>query len=270
MLWNASRIKGYVIAASDGRLGSVSDFLFDDTSWMIRWLVVDTGHWLSGRKVLLPPLTLGHPNPTEHEFPVRLTRQQVKDSPNINTDEPVSRQMESHVYDYYGWYPYWESGLYMGGYGYMGGFGYMGGYGYLGGPPEGAPSPESRRRQHHIADTYRSDGDLHLRSIAAVSGYHIHASDGEVGHVEDFLLDDTDWSIHYLVVDTKNWWPGKKVLISPRSAGKVDWKSRLVNLDVDREKVKGSPIYDATTIVDRAYEGHFHSYYGGDQSNARS
>ena len=86
---------------------------------MIRWLVVDTGHWLSGRKVLLPPVALGHPHPTEHEFPVHLTRQKVKESPNIIADEPVSRQMESHVYDYYGWYPYRESGLYMGGYGYV-------------------------------------------------------------------------------------------------------------------------------------------------------
>jgi hypothetical protein len=98
MLWNASAIKGYAIAASDGQLGTVSDFLFDDASWLIRWLVVDTGNWLSGRKVLLPPMVLGHPHPTEHEFPVRLTRQQVKDSPDINADQPVSRQMETHVY----------------------------------------------------------------------------------------------------------------------------------------------------------------------------
>jgi sporulation protein YlmC with PRC-barrel domain len=258
MLWNASAIKGYAIAASDGRLGSVNDFLFDDTSWMVRWLVVDTGNWLSGRKVLLPPLVMGHPHLTEHEFPVRLTKQQIKDSPDINADQPVSRQMETELYDYYGWYPYWGSGLYMGGYGYMGGFGYMGG------ALDGPPSPETRRRQQHIADTQRNDDDPHLRSIAAVSGYHIHASDGEVGHVEDFLLDDTDWSIHYLVVDTKNWWPGKKVLISPRSARKIDWKSRLVNLDVDRDKVKGSSTYGETTMVDRAYEAHFHSYYRDD------
>jgi sporulation protein YlmC with PRC-barrel domain len=256
MLWNASRIKGYAIAANDGRLGSVSDFLFDDTSWMIRWLVVDTGHWLSGRKVLLPPLVMGHPHTTEHEFPVRLTRQQVEDSPDINADEPVSRQMESHVYDYYGWYPYWESGLYMGGYGYVGGI--MGG-----------PTAMDNRHQQHLVDTHRDDGDPHLRSIDAVTGYHIHASDGEIGHVDDFLMDDTDWSIRYLVVDTKNWWPGKKVLISPRSAGKIDWKSRLVNLDVGREKVKGSPTYSGTETVDRAYEAYFHSYYGDERPGDR-
>src|ERR1700674_3826664 len=118
MLSNASAINGYAIAASDGRLGTVSDFLFDDASWLVRWLVVDTSHWLSGRKVLLPPSVLGHLDPKEKEFAVRLTMQQVKDRPAVDTELPVSRQMETNVYDYYGWSPYWGSGLYMGGYGY--------------------------------------------------------------------------------------------------------------------------------------------------------
>ncbi len=107
-----------------------------------------------------------------------------------------------------------------------------------------------------------SDDDPHLRSIEAVTGYHIHASDGEIGHVEDFLVEDADWSIHYLVVDTKNWWPGKKVLISPRSAREIDWTDNLVNLNVDRQRVKDSPAYDASTTVDRAYEKNFRSHYG--------
>jgi hypothetical protein len=105
MLWNASAIKDYAIAASDGRLGTVSDFLFDDASWLVRWLVVDTGNWLSGRKVLLPPSVLGHLDPNGREFAVGLTMQQVKDSPDIDTDRPVSRQMETNIYDYYGWSP---------------------------------------------------------------------------------------------------------------------------------------------------------------------
>ena len=119
MLWNASAINGYAIKASDGRIGTVSDFLFDDASWLVRWLVVDTGNWLSGRKVLLPPSALGQLDAKEHEFSVKLTKQQVKDSPEIDTDRPVSRQMETSVYDYYGWSPYWGTGFYMGGYGYM-------------------------------------------------------------------------------------------------------------------------------------------------------
>ncbi len=249
MLWNASKINDYAVVASDGRIGTVIDLLFDDASWLVRWLVVDTGTWLSGRKVLLPASVLGHPDTKRQEFSVRLTMQQVKASPDIDTDRPVSRQIETSIYDYYGWSPYWGTGF------------YMGGYGYMGGAMAVSPPPEATRRANEAADAQRSRDDPHLRSVEAVTGYHIHASDGEIGHVEDFLVEDADWSIHYLVVDTKNWWPAKKVLISPRSAREIDWTDQLVNLDVDRQTVKESPTYDATTTVDRAYEKHFHSYY---------
>jgi hypothetical protein len=250
MLRNASSINGYSIAASDGTLGTVSDFLFDDANWLIRWMVVDTGNWLSGRKVLLPSFVLGHLDSSSEEFSVRLTTQQVKDSPDIDTDRPVSRQMEANVYDYYGWSPYWGTSL------------YMGGYGYIGAPVIAPPSQDAIKRQAKLADAQRDRDDPRLRSIEAVTGYDIHATDGEIGHVEDFLVEDADWSIHYLVVDTKNWWPAKKVLISPRSARDIDWLGKLVNLDVNRQRVKDSPSYDASVTVDRAYEKHFHSYYG--------
>ncbi|HEX4112621.1 MAG TPA: PRC-barrel domain-containing protein [Stellaceae bacterium] len=256
MLRNASAIKGYAIAASDGRLGTVSDFLFDDASWLARWVVVDTGTWLSGRNVLLPVSVLGHIDAENKEFSVRLTMQQVKDSPDVDTEQSVSRQMESQVYDYYGWSPYWGTGFYMGGYGYPGGAG------MIGGPGVASPSLGSGRREEHRADSQRNDGDPHLRSVAAVTGYHIHATDGEIGHVEDFLIEDADWSIRYLIVDTKNWWPGKKVLISPRSAKEIDWTDRLVNLEVVRQKVKDSPAYDPSMTVDRAYDDTFLTYYG--------
>jgi hypothetical protein len=258
MLWNASAINGYGIAASDGRLGTISDFLFDDASWLIRWLVVDTGNWLSGRKVLLPPSVLGHPDVAASEFSVRLSMQQVKDSPDFATDRPVSRQIETNVYDYYGWSPYWGGGL------------YMGGYGYAGGAMPMPPDPEFGRRAQAAADSQRDDDDPHLRSTEAVTGYRIHASDGEIGHVDDFLVEDADWSIHYLVVDTKNWWAGKKVLISPRSARVISWTDRLVNLDVTRQQVKDSPPYDATTTVDQAYEKRFHGYYGDLRATGQS
>jgi hypothetical protein len=261
MLWKASRIKGFTIAAKDGSLGDVSDFLFDDATWLIRWLVVDTGNWLPGRKVLLPPSVLGHLDEAAREFSVRLTRQQVKDSPDIDTAKPVSRQVESGIYDYYGWSPYWGTGFYMGGYGYM--------------PPITALSDaESRQRADDFADSgqHRSGqhrDDPHLRSAEAITGYHIHARDGEIGHVEDFLVEDMDWSIHYLVVNTSNWWAGKTVLISPHSATEIDWLDRLVNLDVDQKTVRDSPAYDASTIVDRAYEKHFHRHYGDNRPDHR-
>ncbi len=259
MLRNASAVSGYAIIASDGHLGTVSDFLFDDTTWLIRWLVVETGNWLSGRKVLLPAFALGHLNLERREFSVRLTRQQVKDSPDIDTERPVSRQMETGIYDYYGWSPYWASGADMGGWGY--------GYGYGGGAVAPFPSPGSSRREVNIVAARRSDDDPHLRSTEAISGYHIHAKDGEIGHVEDVLIEEADWSIHYLIVDTKNWWPGKKVLVSPRSVREIDWADNLVNIDLDRQKVKDGPAYDSSLTVDRAYEQHFHNYYDGIRGN---
>ena len=258
MLRNPSAIKGYAIAASDGRLGTVSDFLFDDASWLVRWLVVDTGNWLSGRKVLLPPSVLEQLDPNGREFAVGLTMQQVKDSPDIDTERPVSRQIEANIYNYYCWQPYWSMGF------------LMDGYGYGGGARAVSPVPESRLLAEDIAAAQRSNDDPHLRSVEAVTGYHVHASDGEIGHVQDFLVEDADWSIRYLVVDTQNWWPRKRVLISPRSVREIDWTDNLVNLNVDRQRVKDSPTYDASTTVDQVYEKNSHSYYGDVQPSDQS
>ena len=252
MLRNAVAINGYAIVASDGRLGHVSDLLFDDSSWLVRWLVVDTGNWRTDRKVLLPPAVLGRVDPLEREFSVGLTMRQVEASPDLDTDQSVSRQMETHIYDYYGWSPYWGTGFSPGGDGYM--------------PTAGtvAPSLRSWWRDGDVGAARRGEGDPHLRSAKAVTGYHILASDGEIGHVEDFLIDDADWGIHFLVVDTKNWWPGKKVLISPGAAQEIDWSSDLVKLEVDRQMIKSAPPYDSATTVDAAYERSVHDHYGDD------
>jgi sporulation protein YlmC with PRC-barrel domain len=253
MLWTASKIKGYAVAASDGNIGTVSDLLFDDGSWLVRWLVVDTGGWLPGRKVLLPTSTLGHANEAEREFSVKLTKQQVKDSPDIDSEQPVSRQMETDLYGHYGWNPYWGNGLYMGAYGYGG----------VMSSPFLGPGPNARWGENEVAEAQRNRHDPHLRSIAAVEGYHIHATDGKIGHVEDMLVEEADWRIHYLVVDTRNWWLGKRVLISPRSAREVSWTDRTIDLNVNGDAVKNSPAYDASTTVDRDYEHLFDTYYGG-------
>ena len=232
MLWDISVVKGYAIQAIDGQLGTVSDFLFEDESWIIRWLVVDTGDWLSGRKVLLPLAALGKPDRAARRFPVKLTMQQVKDSADIDTDRPVSRQLETEIYDYYGWNPYWSGGHF---------------------PISGAMSTPfvpplylsgSLPRVHVGIDARSDDADPHLRSIAALTGYHIHATDGGIGHVDDFLVEDAGWNIPYMVIDTRNWWPGKKVLISPGSMREIDELSRVIHLDIDRKQVTESPEED--------------------------
>ena len=250
MLWNASAINCYAIEARDGRLGIVSDLLFDDVGWAIRWLVVDTGNWLSGRKVLLPISGLGQPNTERRHFPVKLTMQQVKDSPDIDTDMPVLRQFEAYTYEYYGGDPYGGAGLY---------------------PistdiavPFFVPFPPSDAKPHDpgSADALHVESDPHLRSIAAVSGCDIHATDGNIGHVEDFLVDDADWSIRYIKVETRNWWPGERVLISPRSVEEIDWVDRFINVNVKRQKVKDAPPYQPAFTVDGAYDESLRRHYG--------
>ncbi len=251
MLRNASAIKGSAIAASDGGLvGIAGDILFDDTTWVIRWLVVDTGNWLSGRKVLLPPSAFGHFDPERRELSVKLTKQEVFDGPAVNMAQPVSRQMEGDIYDHHGWRPYWSIGL------------YKCGFGPLGNGPVGLKSPAPGWvEETHVAAPV-SDEDPHLRSIEETISYHIHAIDGEIGHLEDFLIEEADWTVRFLIVDTKNWWPARKALIAPHMVRAIDWQDRFVNLDVDRQTVKGSPTYDAAAPVDRAYVQRFHAYYG--------
>ena len=254
MLRHKSEIEGYAIHTSDGLIGTVSDFLFDDATWLVRWLVIDTGNWLPGRKVLLPPSALADVNHMGRQFSVRLTKQQIKDCPEVESDRPVSRQMETSIYGYYGWSPYWGNGSYLGLAGY--------GAGYMGGSAATIPSLELMQREKEIDDARRSKEDPDLRSANEVTGYHIHARDGEIGHVEDVLVEDDDWSIHYLVVDTKNWWPGKKVLISPMSVRKIDWAAGQVSLGADRQQVKDSPAYDPSMTVDPIYEKSFQKHYG--------
>jgi hypothetical protein len=244
MLRVASAIHGFKISALDGLIGHVDDVLFDDDTWLVRWVVVRTGGWLDNRKVLLPTLCLGHIDTEQKEFSVLLDKEQVKDSPNVDTDKSVSRQMETNVYDYYGWTPYWGSGLYMGGAGF---------WGDAGGLPSAALSPASADEPH--------GEDPHLRSAAALGGYHIHARDGEIGHVKDLLMDDADWSIRYLVIDTANWWAGKTVVLSPRSIESIDWASREVRIYPDRAKVQNSPAYTDPGTTTRAYSRTFHNYY---------
>jgi sporulation protein YlmC with PRC-barrel domain len=248
MLLVGSALKGYAIAASDGRIGTVSDFLFDDRTWKLRWLVVDTGTWLSGRMVLIHPSAIGQANYVRRELPVALTMARVKGSPDLLQDQPVSQQMEYHLYDYYGWDPYW------------GGAGYFGG-GAIGEPMSPPVFAGMARSEVDEMLARSHEGDPHLRSLAAVTGYNVHASDGGIGHVEDFLIDDASWGIHYLIIDTRNWWPGAHVLLSPYAVREISWSRHEVQLDVSRERVKSSPPWNPMEAIDRAYERRLHEHY---------
>lgn len=263
MLWNASEVIGCEIAASDGHIGKIDDILFDDSNWNVRLLVVETGHWLSSRKVLLPSSALEQVDANQKECEIKLTMQQIRDSPDVETKRPVSRQMEASVYGHYGYRPYWNGGS-----GFIGGIGYLGGYGYSNDSNGELSPPSAWWSEVETANAKRENDDVHLRSVKEVSGYHIHATDGQFGHVEDFLVEDADWRIRFLIADTNDWWPGKKVLISPRSVKKIDWSVHLVSVDVDRQKVKGAPAYVEAMLIDRSLKEDFATYYGFNLADA--
>jgi len=193
MLRSASHLKGTSLAATDGEIGSVQDLYFDDLTWTVRYLIVDTGAWLPGRQVLISPRSV-RSSTDENSVPVALSKEQVKDSPSIDTDKPVDRQYEAQYSQYYG-YPYYWGGPYR-----------WGATPY----PSGGLLTEAR-----AVSAALPSGASRLRTARNVMGYYIEAVDGDIGHVEDFLVDDHEWAIRYMIVDTRNWWPGKKVIISP-------------------------------------------------------
>jgi hypothetical protein len=252
MLRNVKKLEGFSIGATDGPIGKVKDFYFDDESWVIRYAVVDTSNWLGGRDVLISPYSMGRPDWDGEILPVTVTKEQVKNSPSIDSDKPISRQYEKSYLGYYG-YPYYWGGMGLWGEGY-----------YPGTVLTGTAADPYRSYQGYLrAPTSRdTDSDPHLRSCNAVKGYHIHARDGEIGHVQGFLVDDSMWSIRYLIVDTSNWWMGHQILLSPEWIKDVSWSQSTVNIDLDRQAIKDAPAYDPDAPLLREAEGSIYSHYG--------
>jgi sporulation protein YlmC with PRC-barrel domain len=248
MLRKLKDLRGYLIHATDGFIGTVSDFYFDDEDWGVRYLVVDTGSWLVGRKVLISPLAIGPPDWMTRVLPVSLTKAQVERSPDIDTRKPVSRQHEAEYFRYYG-YPY-----YWGGAGLWG----MGAYpGSL--TTQGRVEEDLKAHAIHVTPI---PDDCHLRSSNAVIGHHIKATDGDIGHLDDLLVDDYTWAIRYLIVDTSNWWGGHHVLVAPKWITDVSWPEAKVSVDLTRQAVKDAPPYDSATQVDRQREQGLYEHYG--------
>ena len=239
MLSKAGTLTGYKLDSLDGEIGKVKEFYFDDRHWTIRYLVADTGNWLPGRQVLISPYALVAVNSEEQNIAINLTKKQIEDSPSLNSDQPVSHQFEQAYYGHYGWPSYW------------------------GGPYMWGSHPHIVRDREKWTEFTQSVNawDRHLRSTYGVSGHHIQALDGEIGHVEDFLIDDETWAIRYLVVDTLNWWPGKKVLVSPQWIESVSWGERKVFVNLSRATIKESPAYTEESLLTREYEIALHRHY---------
>jgi hypothetical protein len=258
MLRSMKDLEDYAIRATDGIIGQVKDFYFDDKAWVIRYLVVDTGTWLSSRKVLISPIAIGHPNWAEKVLPVSITKEQVKNSPDIDTDKPVSRQHEMRYLGYYGYPLYWVGPGLWGGGAFPGML--MTGYAGFGAPPVVRPEVEEANARAEAAR--HQDDDLHLRSCKAVKGYHIEATDGDIGHVQGLLVDEDTWAIRYMIVDTSNWWLGHQVLVAPEWIATVSWPDATVSVNLTREAVKAAPVYDPAGQLDRNRELDIYKHYG--------
>lgn len=263
MLRSTKDLENYAINATDGQIGDVSDFYFDDDAWVIRYLVVETGSWLLSRKVLISPMSVHLPHWAEKTLSVSITREQVRNSPDIDTDKPVSRQNEEQHLGYYG-YPYYWGGTSMWGeslYPYMA-------------PSHASDSVGWVVRQQNTEACLRAErklhcnDDPHLRSCQAVIGYHLHTIDGEIGHVAGYLIDDETWAIRYLIVDTSNWWLGHQVLIAPEWITGVHWPSQTVSVALSRESIKQAPPYDSTTDWGREQDNTLHQHYGRNSNGA--
>jgi len=246
VLMITSHVKGLVIRATDGEIGTVKQLYFDDETWAIRYVTVDTGGWLGGREVLISPISVAGADWQARRLDVSLTKKQVEDSPDIDTHKPVSRQHEAAYLDYYG-YPYYWGGPYLWG-------------------PALVPATLGVPLTYPVpaipARLSEATTDSHLHSTETVTGYYIDATDGEIGHVDGFVMDDEAWAIRYLEVATKNWWPGKKVLVSPGWIERVSWMDSMVYTGLTREAIQNAPEYDESMPITREYENRLYFHYG--------
>lgn len=247
MMHSLSELEGYKIQATDGPIGQLRDLYFDDETWVVRYLVIDTGEWLTSRKVLIPPVSISHPDWPDKTLPITLSKQQIKSSPEIDTEMPVSRQLEMSNLRHYGYPHYWlDSGL-----------GASANY-----PINTRPVDDGiRPRTAALFEPWQSDNDIHLRSCKAVEGYHIAAIDGEIGHISGLLVDEGSWAIRYLIADTSNWWIGHKLLIAPQWITEINWLKQTVSVDLVLQSLQEAPAYDSKIPFDHEMETKIERHY---------
>ncbi len=253
MLRSIKNLIGYPIEAIDGTIGKVKDCLFDDRHWRLRYIVADTGHWLSKRKVLISPDHLDKPELgwIGQKFPIALTKQEIEACPPLDTNAPVSRQYELEYARYYKHHLYWNRP--------MVGDGMVGPYHT---PNVETPfehsEDEIKRHEKRLKDIAK----CHLRSAHEIIGYHIKAGDGEIGHIDDIIMEDMTWRFQYVIIDTRNWLPSKHVLIDIGWIEKISWIDRLAEVDLSKEQIRIAPVFDPHTPINRDYEKAMYDYYG--------
>jgi uncharacterized protein YrrD len=239
----AKRIKGYKITAVDGDIGKAADWLFDGRSWAVRYLEVDTGGWLSKRRVLLAPAVIGDIDSDEKTIAVGLNREQVRNSPALDPGAPISRQHEIDLQQYYSWPAYWTAAS---------------------GPWQASamgPGPAPVDMGGGGAAMSRAPADAGMRSVNDATACAVTALDGEIGHIDDLILDDEAWRVRYLLVDTRTWWPGKYVIVGTEWVPNGIWREDAVSVELTREAVRQSPPFDPSKPVNREYEEKLYEYY---------
>jgi sporulation protein YlmC with PRC-barrel domain len=224
MLRSIKRLYGNKLGASDGDIGHVKDFYFDDQNWAIRYLIADTGSWLPGRRVLLTPHAFGSLHQAGKVLCANLTRKQIEDSPSIESHKPVSRQYEEEYYRYYGWPYYWQGSALWG----------MSGFPILELPTKPLLDEPVTASDKRPAE--RADG--HLRSTQVVNGYHIKASDGTIGHVCDFMMDDQSWAIRQLVIRTSHRFSGNEIQIPTSAVDRISYDESTVFINLTGEAIE--------------------------------
>lgn len=214
---------GYSIAAQDGDIGILEEFYLDDETLTIRYIVVGTGHWWLGKKVLIPTDLLDPADWALKSFPVNLTRDQIKNSPGIDTEKPVSRQQESELYKHYGNAIYWTPHVFSKSIWGLNGI---------------LPATTERVSGKDIESDERRNSELHLRSTRTLSGYRVQGTDGKIGKVEDLIIEDKMWVLHQFVIDTSVWFPGKRLLMSSKCIKEISWDDSIIFVDMSGNDVE--------------------------------
>jgi uncharacterized protein YrrD len=243
MLRSAKELKGFTVRGTDGDVGEVDDFYFDDEKWTIRYIVVHTGGWL-GRRVLISPVSFRGTDWRSRAIGLSLSRDRIRNSPDADPHAPISREYERAYALYYGYAPYWVGPSYWA----------------MGGDPaalwdtSGTPAEPTPASAQEVAE-------IHIRSSMAVIGYHIQATDGEIGHVDDLIFNDESWAIRYLRIDTSNWIGGKAILVPQRLLQRADWRNAETYVALTKDQIQRSPRYDPS-VLNREDEQRLEAYYG--------
>lgn len=248
MLRSILSLRNFSIKATDGEIGKVKDFYFDDQTWKLRYLVVETGNWLLGRKVLISTAALHAPEWDSHTFPVDLTKDQVKHSPDIDTERPVTMEQEADLNNHYLW-PWDGAGV---------GFLTTGMVGGVVAPD--IPFEERISREMHKSDP-KDVSARHLRSFRHLDDFRVRTADDDIGELHDFLLDDKDWNIPYMVIEAGNWYSGDKLLAPTKFVDRVEWASRAIAYLKPVSSMKNTPVFDYAQLDNEELMKRFENSY---------